>query len=302
MFVRRLSLSFVFLALCSVAASADVVLKRKFADGTKVKSHEAVKVKQSLTLGGNDLGTESNTEVVSQITYGERTAEGNLAVITKIESIRSDLKLPGGVSLHFDSDKPDAKPENTVAQFVLDALRKTAGSTITYHLDRDNRVQSVEGVPEGGLQPDPENFKEEFQREIDLLPEKPFKPGESWEKELKQDLGQGQVFTFQRKFEYVGQVAQFPTVRDSKQLDKVTATDASVTYSTRDGTGAFKVTKSDLKVESSEHTYLFDREAGRMVNSRSKLHVKGPLTLSVANMDLSGDLDLTMEISSKEIP
>ena len=47
---------------------------------------------------------------------------------------------------------------------------------------------------------------------------------------------------------------------------------------------------------------MFDREAGRMVNSRSKLHVKGPLTLSVANMDLSGDLDLTMEISSKEIP
>lgn len=302
MFVRRLSLSLVFLAACAGAASADVVLKRKFADSTKFKSREVVKVKQSLMLGGNDLGTESNTEIVSQSTYGERSAEGNLTVTAKVDSIRSDLKLPGGVSVQFASDKPDAKPENPVAQLVLDALRKTAGATITYYLDRENRVRSVEGVPEGGLQQDPENVKEDFQRDIDLLPEKPLKPGDTWEKELKQDLGQGQVFTFRRKFEYVGQVAQFPTVEGSKQLDKVTATDTSVTYSTPDGTGAFKVTKSELKVESSAHTYLFDREAGRTIDSQSKLHVKGPLTLSVANMELSGDLDLTMEISSKEIP
>lgn len=302
MFVRRLGLSLLFVAVCTTAASADVVLKRKFADGTRLKSREAVKVKQSLVLGGNDLGTESNTEVVSQSTYGQRTADGKLTVTTEIASIKSDMKLPGGVSVRFDSDQPDAKPEGSVAQFVVDALRKTAGATLTYHLDRANRVQSVEGVPEGGLQRDPEDVKQEFQRGIDLLPEKPLKPGDAWEKEVKQDLGQGQVFTFQRKFEYVGQVAQFPTVKDSKQLDKVTATDTSVTYSTREGTGAFKVTKSELKVESSEHTYLFDREAGRILSSQNKLHVKGPIGLSVANMDLSGDLDLTMEVSSEEVP
>ena len=302
MFARRLGLSLLFLTACTAAASAEVALKRKFADGAKFKSRETVKVKQSLVLSGNDLGTESSTEVVSQNSYGQRTAEGNLTVTSKVESIKSDLKLPGGVSVQFDSSQPDAKPEGPVAQLVFEALRKSAGATITMQLDRDNRVQSVEGVPEGGLQRDPEDVKTEFQRRVDLFPEKPLKPGDTWEKEVKQDLGQGQVFTFQRKFEYVGQVAQFPTVKDSKQLDKVTATDASVSYSTREGTGAFKVTKSELKVDSSEHTYLFDREAGRIVNSKSKLHVKGPIGLSVANMDLSGDLDLTMEVSSEEVP
>lgn len=300
MFARRVGLSLLFLAAWSVTASADVVLQRKFADGTKFKSREAVKVKQSLVLSGNDLGSESSTTVTTQNAYGQRNAEGELTVTAKIESIKSDLKLPGGVSVKFDSANPDAKSDNPIAALVLDAMRKMVGATITFHLDGKNRVQSVDGVPEGGLQSGPEEVKEEFQRGIDLLPEKPLKPGDTWEQTVKQNLGQGQVFTFQRTFKYVGQVAQFPTVKDSKQLDKITATDTSVTYSTGE-TGALKVTKSELKVESSEHTYLFDREAGRIVNSKSKMHVKGPLGLSVANMDLSGDLDLAMDVESQEV-
>lgn len=301
MFVRRAGLSLLFLAIGAVAALADATFQQKFPDGTKFKTHESVKVKQSLVLSGNDQSTESSTAIVKQNTYGKRTTEGELAVTTKVDSIKSDLKLPGGVSVQFDSAQPDVKPDSPLAEFVLEALRKTATSTITYHLDRENRVKSVEGVPEGALQPSPDDVKEEFQRGIDLLPKTMFKPGDTWEQMVKQDLGQGQVFTFQRKFEYVGQVAKFPTVKDSQQLDKITGTDISVTYSTNEGTGAFKVTKSELKVETSEHTYLFDREAGRIVNSQSKLHIKGPIALSVANTDLSGDLDLTMETLSEEV-
>ena len=70
MFVRRVGLSLLFLAVWAVMASADVVLQRKFLDGTKFKTREAVKVKQSLVLSGNDLGTESSTAVISQSTYG----------------------------------------------------------------------------------------------------------------------------------------------------------------------------------------------------------------------------------------
>ena len=54
------------------------------------------------------------------------------------------------------------------------------------------------------------------------------------------------------------------------------------------------VTKSDLKVQSSETTYLFDPALGRTIASRDKFHVTGAFTLSIMNMDLAGDLDLTM--------
>ncbi|HUY35199.1 MAG TPA: hypothetical protein VMV69_20810 [Pirellulales bacterium] len=301
MLLRSISLSSLIIACWATAAPAQVVLERKFADGTQFKTRETVKVKQSLVLSGIDLGSTTETTVTSHTTYGKRDAQGDLPVTMKFESLTSDLKLPGGVALKFDSAAPEVKSDNPTAALILDSLRKTAGSTLTYRFDRENQVQSVEGVQEGGLQPSPDEVKEELQRDVDLIPEKPLKPGDTWEQTVTRNLGQGQVFTFLREFQYVGRVAKFPTVKDGKQFDKITAKDTSVTYSTKGNAGAIKVTKSDLKVDTSEHTYLFDRAAGRLVDSRSQLRVMGPLGLSVANMDLSGDLDLTMEIRREEV-
>ena len=56
-----------------------------------------------------------------------------------------------------------------------------------------------------------------------------------------------------------------------------------------------KVTKSDLKVESSDGTILFDREAGCVVEAKGKIQVKGDLTMMIQGMELPGTLDLNME-------
>ena len=37
-----------------------------------------------------------------------------------------------------------------------------------------------------------------------------------------------------------------------------------------------KVTKSDLKVESGDGTILFDRDGGKVVSTKGKIHIKGP--------------------------
>jgi hypothetical protein len=63
-----------------------------------------------------------------------------------------------------------------------------------------------------------------------------------------------------------------------------------------------KVTKSDLKAESSDATILFDREAGRVVEARGKLHVKGSMTLSAMGQDIPGELDLTIETNQELQP
>jgi hypothetical protein len=55
------------------------------------------------------------------------------------------------------------------------------------------------------------------------------------------------------------------------------------------------VTKSDLKVESSEGTILFDREAGVTVEHVDKTRIKGDMTMTVANQELDVKLDLTLE-------
>ena len=60
-----------------------------------------------------------------------------------------------------------------------------------------------------------------------------------------------------------------------------------------------KATKSDLKVESSEGTILFDREAGCLVESRTRFKVKGNITFSGEGTDTSGPIDLTVQSSTQ---
>lgn len=87
----------------------------------------------------------------------------------------------------------------------------------------------------------------------------------------------------------------------SRKLDKVTATDTSVVYSTKGDAGLINVRKSDLKVESSKHTYMFDREAGRTILSESEIKIKGPLSLAINNMEFAGDLQLSLNQKEDDV-
>ena len=62
------------------------------------------------------------------------------------------------------------------------------------------------------------------------------------------------------------------------------------------------MTKSDLKVESSDGTILFDREAGYVVEERGKLHIKGSMTLSAGGQEIPGEIDITIETTPELQP
>lgn len=296
----KLMLSFAAVLLLAAPASAQVVLKSKFKEGTSFKVREKTTADQVLTLNNMPLPTKSENTAVAMVTFGKKDEKGNLPISTKIESLVADLALPGNLTVHFDSAKPDEKASNPNLEAVLDIFRKLVGNTTTITLGPGNKVVSVEGIQEGS-QVDPESIKEQYQYEIDRFPAEPIKPGDKWKRTVKQDLGQGQVFTFERDYEYVGQVAEFPTVAGSRKLDKVTATDTSVDYSTKGNAGLINVKKSELTVESSKHTLLFDRESGRTVSSESEVKIKGPLSLSINNMDFTGELQLTLSQKEEEI-
>ena len=53
---------------------------------------------------------------------------------------------------------------------------------------------------------------------------------------------------------------------------------------------------SDLKVKESKGTILFDRELGRVVESKETLQITGTITFTLNNNELPpSDLDLKME-------
>jgi hypothetical protein len=288
------------LAIPSIA-SAQATFKRKFEEGTKFKSQVSQKIDQVLTLNGMAIPTKSDTKIVMQTTYGKRDADGNLPIESKFESLQAELTLQG-VTVKFDSARPDEKAANPIEELVRDQFRKVSGLVISRKISPDNKkVVSVErSKTESPV--DPEDLKEQYQQDLDTMPDKPLKLGDKWERTVKRDLGQGQVFTFERTYEYAGQVNEFATVPGSRKLDKITASDSSVLYSVRPNAGmGLMVKKSDLKVESSKHTYLFDREAGRFVDEENEVRVTGKLALSINNMDLDGDLDLTLTTREQEV-
>jgi hypothetical protein len=63
-----------------------------------------------------------------------------------------------------------------------------------------------------------------------------------------------------------------------------------------------KVVKSNLKVESSDGTILFDREDGHVVSVNDKVRIKGEMTYSGGGVEQSGPFDLTFDTNMQLKP
>jgi hypothetical protein len=297
---RRLCLFSLSILLFGSTAFGQVTLTRKFNEGDAYTSKTTVKTDQKLTIAGQDGGTSSNTVLEQKTSVGKRDAEGKLPLTVDTNILSSEIALPGGIKIKFDSKNPDAKDDaagSPLAELVRDKIKANAKMTTTLVLGKDNAVADVQGIkPESGI--NPEDVKSEFAEQLKTLPSKPLAKGDTWEQEVKLNLGQGQIFTLKRKYTYEGESVK-STVTSSRKVHKITSVDSAVTYSAKEG--PFKVTKSELKVDESKGTMLFDAEAGRAIDSSSILHVSGKIALSVNNMVLDGDLDLTMNSQVEEI-
>ena len=297
MFKRLCSFSLPLL-LISSAAFGQVTLVQKVNEGESYTSKTTVKTDQKLTIAGQDGGTTSSTVVETKTTTGKRDAEGKLPLTVETNMLSSEIGLPGGVKIKFDGKNPDAKDDagNPLAELIRDKIKANAKLSMTIVLGKDNTVVDVQGIKPGS-EVNPDDIKEQFAEELKTFPKKPLQKGDTWEQEVKVNLGQGQVFTLKRKYTYEGETSK-STVSSTRKVHKITAVDSAVTYSAKEG--PFKVTKSDLKVDDSKNTILYDPAAGRDIETSSTLRVSGKIGLSVNNMQLDGDLDLTMSSSQVE--
>ena len=296
--LKRLYLSSLLLLLIGSTAFGQVTLVRKYNEGDSFTSKNTVKTDQKLTIAGQDGGTTSSTVVEVKMSVGKKDADGKLPLTVDTSILSSEIGLPGGIKIKFDGKNPDAKDDaagNPIAELVRDKIKANAKLSMTVVLDKDSKAVDVQGI-QPGSEINPDDIKNEFAEQLKVFPNKPLKKGDTWEHETKLNLGQGQIFTLKRKYTYEGETSK-STVNATRKVHKITAVDSAVTYSSKDG--PFKVTKSELKVDESKNTILFDAEAGREIESSSTIRVSGKIGLSVNNMELDGDLDLTM--SSKEV-
>ena len=306
---RSIRLLVAFVLLFPAVGWGQVKLEHKYPDGAKATYITAIKSEQKLTLLGQDIPSKSEQTITTSKVNGQRGDDGKLAEQHTVEAFQTSLNV-SGIELTYDSKKPDAAPAGTQLDSFIDVFKALGKSKWTVVRGADNRVLSIEGrddafqtLPEEmrallQKQFEPSYLVERANRELDRVPSRPIKVGESWEVTDTMRLEGGQTMTFTTRHEYAG-----TTEKENKSFDKITSQATAVTYALgADSPLPIKLVNGNLKVAESEGVLLFDRAAGQVAESHDRTRITGELTFEANNMQLPGTLDLTLEVSSKLVP
>jgi len=292
-------------AIAAPPARAQVKLEHKFPEGQKLTYSSGLKIHRMLTVAGMEYPVDVDQVVTITRSIGRRAADQTLSIAEKIETFRSELTLPGNIRIAFDSKDGKLETDEKDLEYLGEIFRFLPGIEYTVVLDARNGVKAIEGaekLQEKAEKLDArvrdamkarlsaEKLRTRFDQELQILPDVLARPGEPWERTGLTEVVDMEL-EFRRKYEYVGTVK-----KGDRELDKIIVHATGATY--RDDPNAqapLKVTKAELKVESSEGTILFDRMAGRVVSDREKVRIKGTLTLSAQGQEFPGELDATIE-------
>ncbi len=301
----------VFAAILPSMASAQVELKYKYVPGRATKTISTTKMDQTLSIVGQTVDTKIESSEVTTVKEGEKTSEGLIPVVVHSDSTKTNGDFPGGLTLKYDSTKPEENKADPLIKFLEEALTRLNGMTLTIKVGEDGTVKTVEGAEKvlqdtDQLSPravdliksatNTETIKREFNEKIKRFEPGLVRKGDTWER-TETSNGGGQPMKFKKKYEYQGTIQ-----KDGKEYDKIDVKVLEASLEPDESANAeAKITKSDLKVVSSEGFVLFDRAAGADVESQSTIKLKGPITLNIAaaNMELEGEIEFTIESTSK---
>ena len=59
----------------------------------------------------------------SRRSIGKRAGDSTLPIQEKVESLRTELTIPGGIQITYDSKDPDAKIDNEQLKFLEDVFK-----------------------------------------------------------------------------------------------------------------------------------------------------------------------------------
>ena len=293
-------------------APGPVKLEYKFPEGKTLTYRTTWNPSQTLSLAGQEIQSRERKTTVWIQSTGKRRPDATLPVDVKVESLKTTLRVQGGIDLSFDSAKPGGPIDEPDFAPMGEIYRLESQVAYTVVLDGQNKTKAIEGADklrEKAAKLDPiareqvrglveaDQIKARFEQDHRYLPDAPAKPGDSWERTELVEFG-GPPLSLRKKYEYAG-----TEKKGGKTLDKITSKILEIKCPPQDpkskDPSPLKATKSDLKVESSEGTILFDREAGCLVESRERARIKGTMTFSGEGTDTSAPIDLTLQSSTQ---
>jgi len=288
-------------AICGLTSSALAQVKidhrPKYVEGSKSKVQIEMYLEQTLTLNGTDLDTKIEQFLIIANTVGKRLDDGTVPIDSQFEVLQTNLTLPGGNELAFDSGDAEKKADNAALEPIMSLLRASSKAKWQTLIGEDHKIKSVKYTNDAFAsvdealkkEADPEKYKKQGNQDIDRLPTEPVKEGDTWKRSEQVDLGSGQTFEFEKEYKYLGTADV-----DGRTMDKIGVKHLKVTY-TVDNNPMFQLLQSDLKPTSSEGTLWYDRQHGVVTKMTVNVRIQGDLKLSIGGQEFDGKLDLTMK-------
>lgn len=311
MLIRLCLAAALFAASFLPATAQEVALEWKFNKGDK-PFYQKLKTstQQTIKIMGQSIAQTHEMEFV--FAWSVKDVEPSKIVLNqRIEACSMKMTL-GGNEVKFDSTAKDAA-ENPLSSFFKPIL----GSDFTVTLNPvtmavmaiDGREAFAKKLSDANPQVanllksilSDEQLKQMQEPAFTVLPDrgKKVKPGDTWSRESK--LNMGPIGTYAVRYDYTYKGTEKKMVEGKEMTLHRIDLKSTLTYKApeaKDATGlAFKIEgTSKLEATDASGVIFFDSERGRVVESTMNVKIKGKLDIVV--MDTKNEVDLEQTMNS----
>jgi hypothetical protein len=293
-------------ALAFLAAGAwgqsPVELKWKFEKGKSFYQEMTTETKQEMKVMGQTINQFQKVTFYLSWNPVEQK-DGNWTVKQKIEGLKMEIEI-GGNKIPYDSTK-EGGPTNPLSDF----FKALVGSEFTLTIDKNMKITKIDGRDEFLKKLVKENqqmapllqtilsdeaLKQMSDPAFAVIPDKPVKKGDTWNR--KAALNMGPIGTFDTDYKYTDEGA------DENKLQKIKV-ETSLKYQppgpNAGGNLPFKIMKADLNSKDSNGNILFDSTKGRVSSSNMTMKLTGTLTIEIGGTASDVTLDQTQTTTVK---
>jgi hypothetical protein len=304
---QMLPIALCLLGMCRMG-SAQVRLEWKFPEGGQISVETTQTSEQKFVMGGQEMDSSERKTTIVASNVGNRDTAGKLRIASRIIILKTDMKLPFGAEIKYDSTKPQAN-EEAEAPFpeILKALQTTTKRTWTTVYDQANQVLAVEGaqavleaVDEETAalirpQVDEQYMAQAAATKMARIPREPVESGAAWSLKETTRIEGGLAMTLNTQYKYVGTVEE-----DNVELHKITFQSNHVQMSmVGENPNGMKLLESELKIDESTGTLFFDPDKGQIVRLESRFKISGDMKLEVGGTQLPAKLELAVQTTTK---
>jgi hypothetical protein len=280
-------------------AQEPVDLKWKFEKGQRFQQELTTETKQQMNIMGNNIAQNQKQTFIMSFTPQSQDKDKNWIIKQRIDAVKMEIQV-GGQPVVYDSTK-----EGGGSQPLTEFFRALVGTEFNIVLSPEMKVVRVEGRDEfvkrlsaaneqmkpllGQILTD-EALKQMADPAFSVLPGKPVKRGDSWER--RSTLNMGPIGSYDCIYKY--------TFDGLDEKDKNLANikvDSTLKYIAPQGNPPnafpFQIVKADLTSKDGSGEIQFDIAKGRVVSSSLSMKMDGTITISVGGQQSEVKLSQT---------